>query len=64
MWPAYWGPDSGPGFLANLFMKFNVKANQNGANQALLEDVPILDDDTMLMGADVGMCDSNLREMY
>ena len=34
-------------------MKFNIKSNQDGANQLLLQAAPILDDDTMLMGADV-----------
>ena len=34
-------------------MKFNLKANEDGANQALLANAPILDDDTMLLGADV-----------
>ena len=48
-----WGPQITPGFLANILLKFNLKMNHNGANQALIAKGAILDDDTMLMGADV-----------
>ena len=48
-------PDTNRNLLGNLSMKFNLKINPQGANQAFmrLADIPILDDDTMLMGADV-----------
>jgi hypothetical protein len=47
------GPSSHPANLGNLFMKFNLKLHPHGVNQNLLKEVPILTQDTMLIGLDV-----------
>ena len=51
----WYGPPTQAPFLGNVLLKFNLKMGLWGTNQALLsgKSTPILDDDTMLMGADV-----------
>ena len=55
----YWGPRLDPQTIGNLLMKFNLKTNLQGVNQALGGGTPILDGLTMLMGMDVVSCPSS-----
>ena len=51
----YFGPMYDGNFLANLYMKFNLKCGSNtgSANQVLQNKGPLLDNTTMIMGMDV-----------
>ena len=50
-----YGPPSDPAFLGNVLLKCNLKMGVVGVNQKLMPKhaTPILNDDTMLIGADV-----------
>ena len=49
----YSGPKFDNGFLANLFMKANLKLDVRAANHVLQQKGPIFDENTMIMGMDV-----------
>jgi hypothetical protein len=49
------GPKDRDDFLANLVLKFNLKASEDAVNQKLVErhNVPVLDNTTRILGMDV-----------